>query len=167
MKPEIWISIYAAILATTALALNIKTWFDSGVKLKLSVIPDGVVMGGDPQFDEKDLVILNVINRGRTPTMVSNLLLFEYQNKWRLWRNRPTKIYVIPNPQFKGYPSNVPVNLEPSQKWTGALRMRPDLKVNPHDGKHYIGITTTNRDRQYMILIPPKPVLPLKPTPLE
>jgi hypothetical protein len=72
VKPEIWISIYAAILATTALALNIKTWFDSGVKLKLFVIPDGVVMGGDPQFDEKDLVILNVINRGRTPTMVSN-----------------------------------------------------------------------------------------------
>jgi hypothetical protein len=137
------------------------------VKLKLSVIPDGVILGGDPQFDEQDLVILNVINRGRTPTIVSNFLLFEYENKWRLWRNQPTNTYVIRNPQLKGYPSNVPVDLEPSQKWIGVLRRRPDMKVNPNDGKHYIGIAATNRDRPYMILIPPKPVLPAKPMPLD
>jgi hypothetical protein len=70
VKPEIWISIYAAILATSALALNGRTWFDAGVKLKLSVIPDGIVIGGDPESDEKDLVFLTVINRGRTPTIV-------------------------------------------------------------------------------------------------
>ena len=67
MKPEVWISIYAAILASVALALNIKTWFDAGIRLKLVVIADGVVTGGDSQFDENNLVILTVINRGRLP----------------------------------------------------------------------------------------------------
>jgi hypothetical protein len=111
MKPEIWVSIYAAILATSALALNVRTWFDAGVRLKLSVIPDGVVFGGDPQFDEKALVIVTVINRGRTVTVIPNLLLYEFSSKWKVWRNRPNKTYVIPNPQLKGYPSNVPMEL--------------------------------------------------------
>ena len=34
------------------------------MKLKLSIIPDEMIIGGDPQFDEKDLVILSVANRG-------------------------------------------------------------------------------------------------------
>ena len=54
VKPEIWISIYAAILASPALALNIKIWLDAGIRLKLTVIPDGVVTGGDPQLGGKE-----------------------------------------------------------------------------------------------------------------
>jgi hypothetical protein len=157
VKPEIWISIYAAILATSALALNIKTWFDAGVRLKISLIPDGVVIGGDPQFDEKDLVIVTVINRGRTVTVISNLLLFEFSSKWDVWRNRPRKSYVIPNPQLKGYPSNIPMELAPSKTWTGAFRRRDDLKFDPHDGKHYAAVCATHRDKPYFKLIPPKP----------
>ena len=38
-KPETWIAIYAAIVGTGALLLNFKTWFDSGVKLHLSLVP--------------------------------------------------------------------------------------------------------------------------------
>jgi hypothetical protein len=157
VKPEIWVSIYAAILATTALALNIKTWFDAGVRLKLSLIPDGVVIGGDPQFDEKDLVIVTVINRGRTVTVISNLLLYEFSSRWGVRRKRPCKSYVIPNPQLKGYPSNIPMELAPSKTWTGAIRRRDDLNINLHDGRHYVAVCTTHRDEPYFKLIPPKP----------
>lgn len=34
------ISIYAAIVSTSALLLNFKNWFDSGVKLKLTLMDD-------------------------------------------------------------------------------------------------------------------------------
>jgi hypothetical protein len=37
MKPETWVALYAAIIGTSAFLLNLKTWFDSGVKLKLSL----------------------------------------------------------------------------------------------------------------------------------
>lgn len=158
MKPEIWISIYAAILATSALALNVRTWFDAGVRLKLSVIADGIVFGGDPQFDEKDLVLVTVTNRGRTVTVISNLLLYEFASKWKVRRNRPSKTYVVPNPQLKGYPSNVPMELAPSKTWTGAIRSRPDLNINLHDGRHYVAVCANTRDRPYFKLIPPKPV---------
>lgn len=47
--------------------LNLKNWFDSGVKLKMNLIPDGLIIGGSPEFDEKDLIIVNVTNRGDRP----------------------------------------------------------------------------------------------------
>jgi hypothetical protein len=46
--PQSWVAIYAAIVSTSALLLNLKSWLDSGIKLKVSLIPDGVIMGGDP-----------------------------------------------------------------------------------------------------------------------
>ena len=60
MKPEIWVSIYAAIVGTGALLLNFKNWLDSGPRIKLSLIPDGVIAGGDPRFDDKDMARLNI-----------------------------------------------------------------------------------------------------------
>ena len=42
------VAIYAAIVATSALLLNFKSWFDSGVKLRLDLMADGMVVGGAP-----------------------------------------------------------------------------------------------------------------------
>ena len=154
MKSEAWIAIYAAVVATSALLLNFKTWLDSGVKLKLSVIPDGVVIGGGPKFDEKDLVILTVMNRGDATTMITSMVIFEI-NSWRqLWRVRPAKSYVVTNPQLLGYPPNLPSDLEPGKKWTGAIRKRDDVIHNLRDGWHYTGIYTTTRNRPYLVRIP-------------
>jgi hypothetical protein len=75
--PKTWVAIYAAIVATTALFLNIRAWIESGPRLKISLIPDGLVIGGGEEFDEKDLVIVNVTNRGRIPVLITNLLLSE------------------------------------------------------------------------------------------
>lgn len=161
MKAEAWIAIYAAIVATSALLLNFRTWLDSRPRLRLSLMADGMVLGGGPRFDEKDLLILNVVNRGREPTVIENMVLFEMKNWWRRWRMRPTKSYVIPEPQLKGYPANVPGEIEPAKKWTGAIRKGPKMLVPVHDGKHYVGVYASHRDRPYLIRIPePQSKLP-------
>jgi hypothetical protein len=154
MRPETWVAIYAAIIGTSAFFLNLKSWWDSGPKLKLSLIPDGIIIGGGSEMDEKDLIILNVTNRGAAATMITTMVLFEMSTWWQRLRRRPRKSYVIPNPQVKGYPLNVPSDLEPSKRWTGLIRSRPDLKVDPRDGNHYVGIYVSHRDRPYLMRIP-------------
>jgi len=154
MKPEAWIAIYAAVVATSALLLNFKTWLDSGVKLKLSVVPDGMIVGGGPEFDEKNLVILNVSNRGDATTTVTSMVIFEVNSRYQLWRIRPAKSYVVTNPQLLGYPHNLPSELESGKKWTGVIRQRSDVIPDIRDGWHYTGIYTTTRDRPYLIRIP-------------
>lgn len=61
---------------------------------------------------------------------------------------------MIPNPQAKDYPLNVPSDLEPSKKLTGLIRSRPDLKVDPRDGNHYVSVYVSHRDRPYLMHIP-------------
>lgn len=154
MKRDIWVSIYAAIIGTSAFMLNLKNWFDSGVKLKMNLIPDGLIIGGSPEFDEKDLIIVNVTNRGDAPTMITNLALLEMTTLWERWRLRPRKSYIVPNPQLKGYPPNIPFDLEPAKKWTGVVRKRTDVIPNLHTGTFYIGVYASHRDRPYLSVIP-------------
>jgi len=144
----------AAIVGTSAFLLNLKTWFDSGVKLNLNMMVDGMTIGAGPDFDETDLLILTVTNRGDAPTTITNMVVLEMNSWWQLWAIRPAKSYVITNPQLKGYPPNTPSDLDPSKKWTGAIRKRPDLGINVHDGYHYVGVYASHRHRQYLKRIP-------------
>jgi hypothetical protein len=156
MKPETCVAIYAAIVGTGALLLNFKTWIDSGVKLKISLIPDGVVIGGGPEFDERDIIIVSVTNRGDASTMITGLHLFEIPSWWRLWRFRPTHCYLVANPQLKGYPPNVPSELLPAKAWHGAIRNQPDDPLDVRTGNFYAGIYASHRDRPYLKHIPKK-----------
>jgi hypothetical protein len=61
--------------------------------------------------------------------MMTNMILLEIRSWWQLWlfeltsalrwwpwKVNPTKSYVIPHPQLKGDPPNVPSDLEPAKK---------------------------------------------------
>jgi hypothetical protein len=153
-KPELWIAIYAAILSTGGLFLGVRRWFESGPRLMIDLIPDGITIGGGPDTDEKDLVIVMATNRGEAATMITNLLLFEFETRIQRFRNRAKRSFVIPNPQLKGYPPNLPHVLEPGRFWTGAIRQRKDIIQDIHTGNFYIGISTTHCDRPHLKRIP-------------
>jgi hypothetical protein len=154
MKPETWVAIYAAVVGTGALLLNFKSWFESGVKLKLRVIPDGMIIGGGPDLDEKDLVILTVMNRGDASTEITSMVLLEFTSIYQRWRFRPDNSYAIMNPQHKGYPANLPSDLAPGKRWTGSIRRRLEIIPDLRTGAFYAGVYTTTRDRPYLARIP-------------
>ena len=70
IEPTALIAIYAAVVSTSALALNFRTWFESKPRLHLSLMVDGMIVGTG--VEEKDLTILTVTNRGRSPTMITD-----------------------------------------------------------------------------------------------
>jgi hypothetical protein len=152
--PKTWVAIYAAIVATTALFLNIRTWIESGPRLKISLIPDGLVIGGGEEFDERDLVIVTVTNRGRIPVLITNLLLWEMPTWRSRWRKRPTRTMVVSDPQLKGYPRNIPGELAPAHIWTGVIRDRPNIVPHLRNGNFYVGVSMSYRDEPYLVHIP-------------
>jgi hypothetical protein len=166
VRPDTLVAIYAAIIGTSAFLLNLKAWFESGVKLNLRVVPDAMVLGGD-EVDEKDLTILYVTNRGDADTTITSMVLLEIGSWWRLtlfkvtsstswlsWKVLPDKSYAIMHPQLKGYPPNLPSTLEPARRWTGAVRPRIDIIPDIQTGNFYVGVYASNRDRPYLIRIP-------------
>lgn len=158
MKPENWIAIYAAIVGTAAFILNWRSWVEKRVRLHLSLMPDAVLIGGDR--DEKDLMVVTVVNRGGQATTLTSLTVLRFDNRWNRWRVRPVKSYFIPNPQVGGTGS-LPCELDPGKKWTGAARSRPDVISDVRDGTYYFGVYATHRNRPYLIRIPkPRSKLP-------
>jgi hypothetical protein len=89
IQPEFSIAAYAAIVSTAVLALQIRRWLEAGPRLRITLIPDGMTIGAGPDFDETDLIIVTVTNRGEAPTMIINLLVFEYANRFLRMRRRP------------------------------------------------------------------------------
>jgi hypothetical protein len=165
MKLEIWVSIYAALLSSALAALQIRNYFHSGVRLKLSLIADGMTIGGGSDLDENDIVILSVTNRGDRPTVIQNMVLLEDGSWWQRFRKRPKRKFIIPNPELKGYPPNIPFDLKPSQSWTGVIRTRPDIIPNLYTGKFYAGICASHRNKPYLERIPkPKTSLQMSAT---
>jgi hypothetical protein len=73
-----WIAIYAAIVATAALLLNFRSWYEKRVRLKLSLMPDAMIMGGFQERDEKGLMALNVVNRGGQSTTLMHLVVLGF-----------------------------------------------------------------------------------------
>jgi hypothetical protein len=151
------IAFYAAIISTVALALAVWNAWRKGPRLVVKVTPDIMIIGSvDSEHDEKDLVAVEVINRGDAPTTIVALDVLEYSNPWNAFRRRSVKAYTIPNPQPSGYPLNLPSILKPFEKWSGYIRSRPDLVPNWEDGHHYVAIRSSDRDKAIQKVIPHK-----------
>lgn len=85
--------------------------------------------------------------------MITNMVIFE-MTRWQRLRIKPAKSFVVANPQMTGYPPNIPSDLEPSKKWTGFARPRPDLLPHWPSHRYWVGIYVTHRDRPYLIRLP-------------
>lgn len=153
-----WVAIYAACVSTGALFIQFWGWMTSGPRLRLSLISDGVVVGGNPEYDERDLVIVTATNVGTSATMIINLGIEERYPFYYFWRREAINAYVIPNPQLKGYPHNIPQLLEPARQWMGVIRSRPDVIPQLRNGDHYALVQTSYRRRPYR-----KRIAPIKP----
>ena len=112
----------------------------------VTVIPDAVSLGGGPELDEKDICILNVVNRGQSATMITNLLVFEIESLWQRIRARPVRSFVM---------------LEPNKRWTGVIRRRDDLLQNIDSGNFYVGVAASHTDKITLRRIKrPHPAIP-------
>jgi TusA-related sulfurtransferase len=79
MASDGWISIYAAIVSTSALLLNFKNWIDSGVKLKLSLMDNAKMFGGDSSQKMPDgQIILIVTNQGSATTTITHMVMLDH-----------------------------------------------------------------------------------------
>ncbi len=163
--PKTLIAIYAAIVATGALFLNIRTWFESGPRLKVTVIPDGMVIGAGPQFDEQNLVIATVTNIGKTPVLITSLLLWEMPTWWARLRRKPTRAFFVANPHFKGRQANIPFLLEQARVWLGVARRREDKIPDLLNGDFFVAISTSHRRRPILRRIV-NPTKTSRPTPI-
>ncbi|WP_047508035.1 MULTISPECIES: hypothetical protein [unclassified Rhizobium] len=147
-----WIAIYAAIVATGALSLEIRRWFESGPKISITANP-GMSIIGAGGLEAEDLLVVKATNRGDAPTTITHLCLLEYSNTLQRWRDKASKQFVILHPQLPGYPSVIPYVLKVGEQWTGIGHDRTDVTGDVQSGNMWAGIYTTDRRRPYLVRI--------------
>lgn len=86
--------------------------------------------------------------------MITGLTLHRFDTVLQRLRNRPSANYVVANPQLKGYPQNVPSELEPGKRWTGAVRKRSGKIADLESGRFYVMVSTSHKDRHLLKRIP-------------
>ena len=131
-------AIYAAVVATAALALEIRRWFESGPRLSMRLMPQAKTYGATADPDA-DYIAITVANLGDRATTISLVCVLEYRSIFHRWRGRHCKAGVILNPAF-GSGGGTPYVLEPGKEWTGAIRYDDELDQWAKNGKLFVGI---------------------------
>lgn len=140
-----WISLIALAIASGALALEIRRWFEGGPRLNFSVIGDALIM---PDGDGEMRIALTVRNRGNAPTMLTHLVLYGYETRWKKFRNDSCFAAVGTDP-------SIPCELGLNRSWTGIVRYMPELTKLREDGKLYVGVVSAHSDKNFLIKVPP------------
>lgn len=153
------IAVYAAIVATGALVLEVRRWFEAGPKLVIRVSPEAVRLTiGGSETEKHQIAMVSVYNRGGSPTTLTSIMILKYNTPFHRLLGDPEASYFIPNPSMDPKNPGMPTELNPGQKWQAYIsKERDDAVGNLVSGKHYAEIMATHRDRPYIVRIrPPK-----------
>ncbi len=145
------VAVYAAILSTGALALEIRRWIETGPRLHLTARAPMITINV-PGCDGKQFLCLTVINRGSAPTTLNSCVLAQYPSFWHRWRHKPKKAAVIANPTLVGSELNLPKVLNPGEVWSGYGNYE-ELKDWLDTGELYVGISASHKDKPLMTKI--------------
>lgn len=148
----IGVAIYAAIVATGALFLEIRRWVESGPRLYITVSPN---MQRFPLTDNKKYVMVFVSNRGSSPTTLTNLVLKRYDNHWQRLRDKPSEQMIVPHPIIIGTDEGrIPCELAPGSRWVGAMNRDDTMLQCLNSGRYFVAVYATHKERSTVKRLP-------------
>jgi hypothetical protein len=138
------IAAYAAIVATGALFLEVRRWFESGPRLAIQVKPEMELVEEREGHDDDLYLLANVTNRGNAATTITHFWLADYGSLIRRIRSKP-KWTAIVKPGVAW--SQVPYTLKPGDVWTGLARHNDDTRGRMEGRWLYVMIRASHADK--------------------
>ena len=152
ISAEAWVAGYAAIVATGALALEIRRWFEAGPKISIRANPNMTLLDGMGHKKERILTV-NATNRGDAATTITHLTVEEFPTVWARLRNKPSQSFVVPDPRIDGAGNGLPYVLPPGQQWTGLAGDPSETIGDIQTGNFWVAIYATHREQPYKVRI--------------
>jgi hypothetical protein len=139
----------ALFISACIFALELRRWFDEGVRLSMSLMIGARVVGEDGT----KYLSLTVANRGSAPTTITHMVLFNYPSYlarhlpiWlsaRIKRFRPETFFV----NSIGAPGPLPYLLEPGRIWNGRATQTSDVEKMIDAGGLYVGVVCSHNNK--------------------
>lgn len=144
--------IYAALVATAALVLEVRRWAESGPRLFVHLMPWAKMAGGG-RVDPATYLHASATNRGFVPTTITHYLLLEYPSIIHRWLHRPSKSAFV----VVGGPTPVPHVVAPGTQWSGQATYDAELLAWAKSGRLFAGVIASHRERPYVKKVVIKP----------
>ncbi len=149
------VAVYAAVVATGALFLEIRRWFETGPRLRLSITGNAVVMGGGMEhLEDKSFVSVNVTNVGNTPTTLRGMVGEHYAYRLPGRFGTPSKLFVVPWADLPGFPQTLPISLSPGEIWSGYMDRTDDVDIMVNTGRLFVGVTASHSTKEIVKRVP-------------
>jgi len=148
-----WFAGLALATSGAALGLELRRWFESKPRLRLSVMADAVITPGD---DGKPKLVVTATNIGQYPTMITHLVVFGYETERKRKRNDPEFRAFVPDPG-RNLGLTLPEELQPFKQWMGIAYYDRNISAYREAGLLYVGVSVSHRDEPYLIKVSPKP----------
>ncbi|RCK33384.1 hypothetical protein TH9_10870 [Thalassospira xiamenensis] len=147
------IALYAAIVATGALALEIRRWVENGPKLSLSLMltAQSTADYDLPGDERQKFILLTAVNSGNAPTTVTHIILHRYNSLFSRFRMRPSESWVV----VKNSICPLPYTLEVAKIFHGQINHDSELVAHIKSGNLYVGVAVTHK--KYPILLHVRP----------
>lgn len=142
---QTWVAFYAAIVATGALFLEVRRWFDSKPRLVVSVSQNMKTIGlGDA--DGSSYLVATVVNRGGFPTTITNMGMIQFSSWIQKIRRKVAYQAVVANPSGIYAGPRIPYLIKSGEQWIGMGRYDDVLREFAARGKFYVAVYATDRD---------------------
>lgn len=146
------VAAYAAIVATGALALEIRRWFESGAKLNVTYMLDAITF--PRESDDKKHIVITVANRGDTATTITNLGFQVYDSYWKRLRGKSSHAFIANRPSQV---QPIPYLLEPGGRWMGMCIQSIEVDGLVKSGNLWAEVYATHSDKPISIRLKPSP----------
>jgi hypothetical protein len=174
-SPEIAVARYAAkislwalglsggslVVAGCAFVLELRRWFDEGVKLSMSVMPDATLVGGGVK-DPKTYLHITVANRGTVATTITHMVLYNYPSRLSRFLSRLPLIF-FRHPRalrrwfekqgretFVVRADQIPHVLDPGRTWQGMATHSLEIEKMIKGGRLFVGVIGSHSGKPFL-----------------
>lgn len=117
---ETWLALYAALVATGVLIIQIRQWIENRPRVFLKISPDMVLSNNILGPDK--IILVTATNRGSETTTVKNIFVIWYENWLGKLFQRKGEGGVIINTEIPNSKAGVlPYVLKSGSEWTGMI----------------------------------------------
>ena len=140
-----WVAIYAGLVATAALALEVRRWTESGPKLRLSVSQVMHVYDGRGAVGDEGYIFATMVNRGSLPSSIEAVAIMSFRSIFHrivLFKNYWAALVLRPYPN-----EPLPHVINPGEIWKGGVIYDEELKQSIAKQAVFVAVYVSHRNR--------------------
>ncbi len=147
-----WVAAYAALVATGALFLEVRRWFESGTHINVTYMVDAMVVPRD--HADTLYIAVTVANRGDTATTITHLAFQAYTSIWSRLRGKASKSFIANNPS-QAQP--IPCFIEPGGRWIGMCIQNEEINELLESGILWVEVYATHSNKPTSVRLKRRP----------